>query len=51
MKAMPMVVQIAEFGPVMIQPKPAPINPREMMYASIASLIPLANPIPVDIQL
>jgi hypothetical protein len=24
----------------MIQPNPAPINPRELMYASIVSLIP-----------
>jgi hypothetical protein len=40
-EVMPMVMQSAEFGPAMIQPTPAPINPREMMYASIVSLIPL----------
>jgi hypothetical protein len=33
--AMPIVMHRAEFGPATIQPKPAPINPREMMYASI----------------
>jgi hypothetical protein len=34
----------------MIQPKPAPINPREMMYASIVSLIPWI-PFPANAEL
>jgi hypothetical protein len=40
-EAAPMVVQSGEFGPAMIQPTPAPIDPKEIMYASIVSLIPL----------
>jgi hypothetical protein len=39
-EAMPMAMQSAEFGATMIQPTPAAISPREMMYASIVSLIP-----------
>jgi hypothetical protein len=40
-ETMPIAMQRAEFVPATIQPTPAPIIPREMMYASVVSLMPL----------
>ena len=38
---MPIAMQRAEFVPATIQPTPAATIPREMMYASVVSLMPL----------